>query len=145
MLAGIKGRRSIPATELWVQKTSFKRNHLILTDTGNTEIMVPYKELVAAYIEIPDKRTGHVIRPDISEVTEELEGCLVLYDREYRRIRIHPRGGGEGAGAILKQLAVHAPYLFWDYMPWLDEGDQEEFFRIREMVSVMRKVFSEKS
>lgn len=144
MPAGIKGRRSIPCKELWIRNTSFKRSYLILTDTQNMQITVPYRELVAAFLELHDERTGDVLHPDISEVTEEMEGCLVLYDREYRRIRVHSAGREEGTGAILKSLAVHAPYLFWDYMPWMDEGDQEEFFRIREMVSVMRAVFAAK-
>lgn len=140
MLTKITGRRSIPGTELWVREISFKRNCLVMADTRNMEIMMPYKELVAAYIEICDERTGSIAHPDISEVTEELEGCLVLYDREYRCIRVRPVGREKRAGAILKQLAIHAPYLFWDYMPWMDEGNQEEFFNIRQMVSAMRDV-----
>ena len=79
MLTKITGRRSIPGTELWVREISFKRNCLVMADTRNMEIMMPYKELVAAYIEICDERTGFIAHPDIWVVWEEVVGCVVVF------------------------------------------------------------------
>lgn len=138
MLSETEGTRNIPSIEMWVRKAEFKKNRVILTDKRNMEILLPYRELVAAYLEIRDKNTGQISRPELEDVTEDLVGCLILYDREYRRICVHTTG--VRAGLLLKQLAIHAPYLFLGYMPWMDEGDQQEFFRIREMVSVMRAI-----
>lgn len=123
-----------------IRKAGFKKSRVIMTDKRNTEISLRYGELVAAYVEICDEITGQIRHPDLEEVTEELEGCLVLYDREYRRIRVRPAGVGVRAGALLKELAIHAPYLFLGYMPWMDEGNQQEFFKIRQMVSIMRTI-----
>lgn len=39
---------------------------------------------------------------------------------------------------ILKQLAVHAPYIFLSYQPWLGKCDEEQFAEIKEMVSIMK-------
>lgn len=140
MLSEIKAAQGVPSIEIWIQKAGFKKSRMIMTDKRDMEISFPYGELVAAYLEICDEATGQISRPELEEITEELEGCLVLYDREYRRVRIRPAGVGVRAGALLKELAIHAPYLFLGYMPWMDEGNQEEFFRIREMVSVMRTI-----
>lgn len=140
MLSEIKAAKGIPSMEIWIRRAGFKKSCMIMTDKRNMDISFPYVELVAAYLEIFDEATGQISRPELEEITEELEGCLVLYDREYRRIRVHPVGAEIRAGALLKQLAICAPYLFLGYMPWMDEEDQEEFYRIRDMVSVMRTV-----
>ena len=132
--------RGIPGTELWIRDASFKRNCVKFLDIRNRDILLHYKELVAAYLEVRDEETGMAAHPELAEITEDLEGCLVLYDREYRRLLIRPAGTGIRAGEILKRLAVHAPYLFFEYMPWMEQGDREEFSGIREMVSVMRDV-----
>lgn len=138
MLSEEEATRNIPSIEIWVRKAGFKKKRVILTDKKNMEISLPYGELVAAYLEIGDKITGQISRPGLEDVTEDMGGSLILYDREYRRICVHT--AGVRAGLLLKQLAVHAPYLFLGYMPWMDEGNQQEFFRMREMVSVMRAI-----
>ena len=140
MLAEAEGKLCILETEIWVRDVSFRKSSVWMTDTGNVEIRFPYSELVAAYLEVREKGTRRPGHPDIAEVTEELEGSLVLLDREFRRIRIYPVGRGKTAGAILKQLAIRAPYLFLEYMPWMDQGDMLEFCRIQEMVAAMRSV-----
>lgn len=140
MLAGAEGKLCILETEMWIRDVSFRKSSVWMTDTGNAEIRFPYRELVAAYLEVREKETGRLGHPDMAKVTEELEGSLVLLDRQFRRIRIHPVGRGKTAGTIFKQLAIHAPYLFLEYMPWMDQGDMLEFCRIQEMVAVMRSV-----
>lgn len=140
MLAGTEGKLDILETEIWIRDVSFRKSSVRMTDTGNAEIRFPYRKLVAAYLEVWEKGTGKLEHPGMAEVTEELEGSLVLLDGEFRRIRIHPVGKGKTAGAVLKQLAIHAPYLFLEYMPWMDQGDVLEFCRIQEMVAVMRSV-----
>lgn len=132
--------RGISSAELWIRDASFRRNCAKFLDIRNREISLPYRELVAAYLEIPEEGTGRTAHPELARITEDLEGCLVLYDREYRRLRIHSVGTAIRAGAMFKELAVHAPYLFFEYMPWMDQGDSEEFSGIREMVSVMRAI-----
>ena len=138
MLLKTEVTQNIPFIEIWIRKAGFKKNRVIMTDKRNMEISLSYGELVAAYLEIRDKTTGQISRPELEDVTEDLEGTLILYDREYRRICV--RTAGIKAGLLLKQLAIHAPYLFLGYMPWMDEENQQEFFRIREMVSVMRAI-----
>lgn len=133
--------QGILCAELWFCDVSFHKKCAKFRDTRNTEILMPYKELVVAYLEVGDERTGMATHPELAEITEALEGSLILYDREYRRIQLRSVRADVRAGAVLKQLAIHAPYLFFEYMPWMDQGDPDEFSRIREMVSVMRAVF----
>lgn len=74
------------------------------------------------------------------ELTEEMTGNLVLYDSKFVRFEIHLEQTEKTAGMILKQIALHASYIFLSYQPWLDERDEERFTEIKEMVSIMRNI-----
>ena len=75
--------QGILCAELWFCDVSFHKKCAKFRDTRNTEILMPYKELVVAYLEVGDERTGMATHPELAEVTEALEGSR----REaYRRL-----------------------------------------------------------
>lgn len=117
-----------------------ERRGIKVSDDRHVELSLPYNEIIVAYIETFDNEKGNFYRPEIMELTDEMTGSLVLYDSNFVRFEIHLEKTEKTAGTILKQIAVHAPYIFLSYQPWLDERDEEHFAEVKEMVSIMRDI-----
>ncbi len=124
-------------------KISCDKKYIDVSDLCHVEFKIPYDEIIVAYIEDFDEEKRILYRPEIIDLTEETGGNLVLYDSQFCRFEIHLEQTGKKAGMIFKQLAVHAPYIFLSYQPWLDECDEEQFAEIKEMVSIMKDLPNE--
>lgn len=97
-----------------------------------------YKDVVWAYIGVPDDETGSCIKPDIVDITDGTEGELVVWDKKRCRWIFRTDQGGETAGSLLKKLCMNAPYIVAGGQDWFDISDKAEFDMIREMVKVKR-------
>ena len=97
-----------------------------------------YKDIIWAYISVPDDRAGCCGNPDIADVTEDMEGTLVVYDKERCRWIFRTDQTGQTAGGLLKELCIHAPYIVAGGQDWFDISNKADFDMIRQMVKVKR-------
>lgn len=97
-----------------------------------------YKDIVWAYISVPNDRTGCCESPDITDVTEDMEGALVVCDKERCRWIFQTDRIGQTAGSLLKKLCLHAPYIVAGGQDWFDITRPADFDMIRQMVKVKR-------
>lgn len=133
-------KRNYTCVSIQAEKIDCEKGYIKVSDDRRMELCFPYKEIIVAYIEIFDSKKDIFYRPEIMELTEEMTGNLVLYDSKFVRFEIHLEQTEKTAGMILKQIALHASYIFLSYQPWLDERDEERFTEIKEMVSIMRDI-----
>lgn len=132
--------RNYTCVSIHAGKISCGKKCIHVSDTRHVVFKFPYDEIIVAYIEVFDKESNTFYRPEITDLTENICGKLVLYDSRFCRFEIYPGKTGKTAGMILKQLAVHAPYIFLSYEPWLEEYDEKQFAEIKEMVSIMKDI-----
>lgn len=118
----------------------FKKDAVRMTDVSNQKFQMPYSAIIIAYIEGKDKKTGKTYRYKFEEITEDAEGEVILHDCRHCRFRLQVESTGKKAGYILKQLALHAPYILMDSGEWLEESDAREFAEAERMVSLMREL-----
>lgn len=97
-----------------------------------------YKDVVWAYIGVPDDETGSYIKPDIVDITDGTEGEFVVWDKKRCRWIFRTDQSGETAGSLLAKLCMNAPYIVAGGQDWFDISDKAEFDMIREMVKVKR-------
>ncbi len=97
-----------------------------------------YKDIIWAYISVPDDRTGDCENPDIADVTEEMEGTLVVCDKKRCRWIFQTDRTGQTAGSLLKKLCIHAPYIVAGGQDWFDITQTADFDMVRQMVKVKR-------
>ena len=97
-----------------------------------------YKDIIWAYISVPDDRSGCCENPDIADVTENMEGTLVVYDKEQCRWIFRTDQTGQRAGGLLKELCIHAPYIVAGGQDWFDISNKADFDMIRQMVKAKR-------
>ena len=138
MLIKTGKKRNDTCVTIHAEQISLGESFISITDAQHMKLRLLYSEIIVAYLEVPEGDTGRCYVPEITELSEDMEGCLVLYDRQYSRFEIYMEEEGVTGGYILKQLALHAPYIFLGYEPWLDEHDEKEFAEIKKMVSVMQ-------
>lgn len=136
-------KRNYTCAAIQAKNIRCENNYIRVSDIRHAEFRFPYDELIAAYIEILDKKTKTFYRPELMELTEDMDGLFILYNDQFERFEIHLEQTRKTAGLILKQLAVYAPYLSLGYQPWLDEHDEEQFSDVKEMVSVMKDISDE--
>lgn len=133
-------RRHTVSTVSWLKDIQFKKNSVKMTDISNQKFQIPYDVIVMAYIENEDKKTGEIHRLEFTDLTEEADGEVILYDCHHCQFRLRVEGTGRKAGYILKQLALHAPYIMMDSGGWLEEDDEMEFAEAEWMVSLRREL-----
>ena len=134
-----KGRH--PATDVRrLKDIQFEKDSVSMTDVMNREFQMPYDAIIMAYIEDKNKETREVYRLELTDITEDAGGEVVLYDRRRCRIKLQVEDTGQKAGNILKQLAQRAPYILMDSGGWLEESDDAEFSEAERMVSLMREL-----
>lgn len=121
------------------QKICFAKNCIKITDSRTGSYEIPYRELVLAGIRIRDRETGGFYEPEITEITEDMEGELLLRDSGNCRFIIGTGQTGRAAGSMLSELSMHAPYILIGNQDWFDSNDKEEFGEVDGMVKLMRK------
>lgn len=120
------------------QKICFAKNCIKITDSRTGSYEIPYRELVLAGIRIRDEETGGFYEPEITEITEEMEGELLLWDSGNCRFIIGTEQTGRAAGSMLSELSLHAPYILIGNQDWFDSNDKEAFGEVDGMVKLMR-------
>lgn len=132
--------RQVSSVVKQLQSIQFKEDFIEITEITQEKFQLPYDEIIMAYIEIYDNATGEVYRPELADITEDTEGEVILCSLRNCRFRLEAERTGKRAGYILKQLALHAPYILMDSLGWLEEENVEEFAEAERMVSIMREL-----
>lgn len=132
-------RRSIT---LRPEKIRFTENCIKMTDSRSGRYKIPYKNLVQAWIRGKDC-TGAMYEPEITDITEDMEGELFIRDSKNCFFEIQTELTGKAAGRMLSELSVHAPYILIGKTDWINLEDRELCAEISSMVKRMRECWRE--
>lgn len=121
------------------EKVLFRRNLMIITESETRRYKVPYKEIVYTYIRIWDDRKERCLTPEITDITQKMDGEWIFHDRENRKWTVLTHRMKEGAGALFKELCIHAPYVMAGGQDWFDSSEEKDMETVRQMVELMRK------
>lgn len=108
-----------------------------LRDSRSGEYRIPYKDLVLAGIRIYDKFSGSYYEPELTDITKDMEGDLILYDFRHVRWQINTEVSGKRAGALIEELAVRWPCILIGKQTWADIENEGDFEEIGNMVRLM--------
>ena len=111
-----------------------------ILDSHRGRYKIPYREIVSAFLSVPDRESGIYYEPDITDITRDMNGDLILYDTENSRWRIQMDLAESTAGNVLIDLAVHAPHILIGGQTWLDADEEEDFAEAVRMTAVMQTV-----
>ena len=120
------------------EEVRFHKRCIRISDPVSGTYRLPYKEIVSAWLRVREGSNGGMIEPDISEVTDRMEGDLILYDIRRSRWKIQTGRTGRTGGAILLELALCAPYILQGGQRWIDLNDENDFTMAGWMVELMR-------
>lgn len=120
------------------ERIQFGRDSMKISDSHYGGYKIPYQKIVVVCLSIPDKESGVYQEPEITDITADMEGDLILYDSDYCRWRIQTDLIDRTAGRLLEELAMLVPYLFMGEQSWLDVDNEEEFGEAVRMTNAMR-------
>lgn len=120
------------------EKLLFRKKTIIITGAENGKHRIPYSGIVMAYLRVPAGTAGAYREPEITEITGDMEGELILHDRADHRWEIATDLTGRAAGAWLEELCIHAPYILAGAQSWLEKPEEEHFAVLRSMAALMR-------
>lgn len=120
-------------------KISFTASCIKIADLNCGKYRVPYKGIVLACLCVCDGESDVGYEPEITDITGDMDGELILYDAGRRRIRIKTDLAGKTAGAFFLELAIRAPYILLGGQPWLCMEEKADYAQAGEMVRVMRQ------
>lgn len=116
-----------------------------ITDMQQNRYVIPHEEIVLAYVAVYEEETmGNGTRdcyiPELTDMTEDTAGTLVIYNRQQNCFRI----GMDSvktmtAGRVIRKLTRHAPHALFGFQPWVNEYDSGQFEEILEMVDIMKE------
>ena len=109
-----------------------------ILDSHRGRYKIPYQKIVSAFLRIQDGESGICYEPEITDITRDMNGDLILYDTENSRWRIQMDLAESTAGSVLADLAVRAPYILIGRQSWLDVDEEEDFAEAVRMTAVMR-------
>lgn len=121
------------------EKVLFRENCIIITDSENGRYRILYKDIIYAYIRIQDSDTGECLAPEITDITKETDGELILYDNERRQWIIRTDRTREKAGMLFEKLCIHVPYILAGGQDWFNCSQEEDFKMIGQMAEIMRE------
>ena len=108
-----------------------------LIDARLDEYVIPYEEIVLAYI---TSREGESVSiPEFGDITEDMEGTLVIYNRHQNCYTIEMGAVKDTAGRVFCRLAEMVPHALLGSQPWLNVYDRKQFGEVLEMVDIMKK------
>ncbi len=123
------------------EKIQFTGNGLRILHSGFDRYTIPYKRIIRACVSIYDRQSGTCYEPEITEITGEMEGDLLLYDCERRRWRLQTELTDRKAGAMIEELVMRAPYILIGG-GWFDLDNEEDFDQLTLMTRLMRESLS---
>ena len=120
-------------------KISFTASCIKIADLNCVKYRDPYKGIVLACLCVCDGESDVGYESEITDITGDMDGELILYDAGRRRIRIKTDLAGKTAGAFFLELAIRAPYILLGGQPWLCMEEEADYAQAGEMVRVMRQ------
>lgn len=120
------------------EKIRFTENCIRMTDSRAGRYKIPYKNLVQVWIRGKD-RTGAMYEPEIMDITEDMEGELLIRDSKNCFFEIQTELTGKTAGGMLSELSMRAPYILVGKPGWIDSENPEVFGEMGSMVKLMRE------
>lgn len=108
-----------------------------LRDSRSGEYRIPYKDLVLAGIRVYDKESGFYYEPEVTDITKDMDGDLILYDFRHVRWQIRTEVSGKRAGALIEELAMRSPGTLIGRQTWADIDNEEDFEEIGNMARLM--------
>lgn len=114
-------------------------NEIEIIDCRMKQYRIPYGDLILATLIISNEEKGICCEPEITEITNELEGDLILYDCRHIRWQIPLKGTGRTAGSLLSELAAYAPHILIGKQTWIDIENEKDFEEIGKMVNLMSR------
>ena len=123
------------------EKMDLGHNELLLWKDKKDETpcaALPYREMLFVYLERKTEVKGVVQIPPVEEITGEMEGNLVIWNRTHRCIRLDLSSQKETAGALFIRLAEHIPFAFLGATPWMQVENEKDFRRCKNGGSVSR-------
>lgn len=126
-------------TRIKPDKISFRKNFIMIKELKTGKYRILYKDIVLAKIRVKGDEEGSYQEPEITDITGNMEGDLILYDRQHTRWVIQPDRTGKKAGELLKELCIHAPYIMVGNQDWFDCSEEADFEMVGQMVSLMRE------
>ena len=120
------------------EKILFRKSFISLVEQERVKYRIPYKDIVVARIRVWDDKAKCYQEPEITEITGDMEGELVLYDRQHIQWVIQTDQSGRKAGSLLEELCIHAPYIMMGSQDWFNCSEEEDYKIIEQMVRTMR-------
>lgn len=93
------------------EKIQFSSRSMKISDPDHGGYKIPYREIIHVSLMIPGREEGTCYEPEITDITGDMEGDLILCDSKCCKWRIHPELTGMTAGSLLENLTMHAPYI----------------------------------
>ena len=121
------------------EQMHFTRSGIKMKDPRRGGYKILYKELVVASVEVFDEDSAAYYEPEITDITKEMKGDLLLYDNQHRLWHIRTDGLDKTAGALLEELVRYAPYIMIGQQTWFDMEDAAAFAGASGMVELMRQ------
>lgn len=121
------------------EQIRFTGSGIKIKDSLRGRYKIPYKELITASVEVYDEDSGIYYEPEITDITEEMEGDLLLYNNQHHLWRIRTERLNKPAGSLLAELVRYAPYIMVGRQTWLDLEDAAAFAEAGSMVELMRQ------
>lgn len=117
----------------------FTEKNIEIIDSHIRRYQLPYEDIVTTALRIYNQESEDWYEPEITEITRDMEGDLVLRDNRRGYWIIHTDLMEKTAGAILLELVMHAPYILVGRQIWVDLEDEDAFAEISGMVDLMRQ------
>lgn len=125
------------------EKMDLGHNELLLWKDKKDETpcaALPYREMLFVYLERKTEVKGVVQIPPVEEITGEMEGNLVIWNRTHRCIRLDLSSQKETAGALFIRLAEHIPFAFLGATPWMQVENEQDFQEMVRMVDLYQEI-----
>ena len=101
-------------------------------------VEIRYSDMIAAYMVVSDRKTGGERRLPVLEVSDDLPGYAVIYDRNRSAYEIRCEDTVLTAGEFLVYLSRHSASVYIGYDDWVASMlDEKHFKELVHMVSVM--------
>ncbi len=117
----------------------FTEENIEIIDSRIGKYQLPYEDIVMAGLRVYDQESGSWYEPEITEITRDMEGDLVIRDSGSCQWMIHTDLIEKTAEAMLSELTMHAPYILIGRQTWIDLEDEDAFAEASGMVDLMRQ------
>ena len=101
---------------------------------------IPYDTIVLAYPEVYEEKTGETAVPEIQEITGDMKGSLIIWDRRRTMFRIELSDYEESVGNLFIRLSDQIPFAFLGATSWMQIQDDQDFAEMLKMISLYKEL-----